>query len=348
MSRREILEYMPGTCEILSEGKDKQGSDTLRAKVLWQAAGVINGNKRRYRKEILEREIKRLTPKIAEGEVWGCSYHPEDGVGRVQDISHQWQKVWLDEKTGECFGELEVLGTSAGKDLQVLLRKGKIGMSSRGRGTLTKMTEKINGVEETFDDVNDDYQMLTPGDFVLGPSVENAGVIQILESQLNAENADDETESEEDEAELEEAWQSLRTEIEDAARADFENSYCQDFSDSEAILRVSEKDTKGEVKSMLFKVPYTYDDETELVNLDWANAVECKEKVVYEPEKVREDQQADELRYGQLTEIESRLNPEVKPLGPPKILKLNAGIEERMAGSRVLGLIRKEKFKLEK
>jgi len=184
MKQREILEYIPTTCQILGEGTDKKGEQTLRVLVKWQQAGKINGNKRRYRKELLEREIERLSPLMKGGEVWGSSYHPEDGVGKVSDITHSWEKVWM-EPSGECFGEIEVLPTSSGKDLQVVLRKGKIGMSSRGRGTLTLTKDTLEGKEVEFDDVNDDYHMITPGDFVLGPSVDDAGPVRILESKLN-------------------------------------------------------------------------------------------------------------------------------------------------------------------
>jgi hypothetical protein len=182
---RTILEVTPTRVQILESKNDDNGDPTLRVAVKWQQAEKINGNKRRYHKSLLEREIKKLQPKIEEGAVWGSTFHPEDGIGTIDDISHQWEKIAMDEKTGECTGEILVLPTTRGLNLQKILRHGTVGMSSRGKGTLTHTKEVVNGVEEEFDDVNDDYNLIVPGDFVLGQSVEDAGPIRILESKLN-------------------------------------------------------------------------------------------------------------------------------------------------------------------
>jgi hypothetical protein len=184
--KQTLCEYNPIRCQVLSEGKDAKGDPVLKVLVKWQQAEKINGNKRRYRRALLEREIARLSPMMKNGEVWGSAYHPEDGIGKVGDITHSWDKIWI-EPNGECFGEISVLPTSAGKDLQIILRKGRIGMSSRGKGTLTHKSETIDGAMQEFDDVNEDYFCLSPGDFVLGASVDDAGPVRILEQEMNLE-----------------------------------------------------------------------------------------------------------------------------------------------------------------
>jgi len=71
------------------------------------------------------------------------------------------------------------------------LRGGKVGLSSRGFGTATQKEEDIDGKKVKFLDVNDDYGMVVPGDWVTSPSVRGAGAggqaeaIMEIESELN-------------------------------------------------------------------------------------------------------------------------------------------------------------------
>jgi hypothetical protein len=155
---------------ILSEKKDENGEAVLTVEVKWQQADVVNINRRKYSRKVLETAISAILPKVKAGEVWGSSFHPEDGVGEVDDISHIWKEVSI-RPDGACVGIVEVLATTRGKNVQKILRKGKIGMSSRGRGTLVPVTTG----DEQFEEVQDDFRLLSPGDFVLSPSVPDAG-----------------------------------------------------------------------------------------------------------------------------------------------------------------------------
>lgn len=195
MKHPVILEYSPATVEILAEKivDEKSGDKELDVKVLWQKAGVVNNNGRRYRKELLQREIKKISERIKNGEtVWGSHMHPEDGVGETEDISHKWNSVGMN-KDGICEGELTILPTASGKNIQVLVKSGRLGLSSRGFGTMTKKEEPVNGEKIKFDDINDDFELASPGDWVVRPSVRGAGnikvseSIRILESELNKE-----------------------------------------------------------------------------------------------------------------------------------------------------------------
>jgi hypothetical protein len=298
MQRREILEYIPITCKILEEKPDKRGEPSLRVLVKWQQVDKVNGNRRVYRRPLLEREIGRLSPMMRGGEVWGSSYHPEDGVGRVGDITHSWEKAWIDEKTGECFGEIEVLPTSNGKDLMVVLRKGKVGMSSRGRGTLTHKKDTIDGKEEEFDEVNDDYQMITPGDFVLGPSVDDAGPVRILESRLNKDL--DSGESNKGEIQLEiknveelrKAYPELVKLAEDEAKkiaeVDLDNKIAAAIADEKDKLKEEAEDVVLEIASQR---------EAEFINVlrEIVDAISSIDGVIPEEEEAdEEEEEADE------------------------------------------------------
>jgi len=181
MSQTKFLLEACESVRVISEKKEADGNH-LRVLVKWQQADRINGNNRLYPRSLLQREISKISERIARQEVWGSPGHPDDGIGNPDDISHIWEKVWMTDK-GECLGEVEVLPTTRGKNLQVTLKRGKIGMSSRGKGTL--IPESRNGV--TYDRVADDFNLISPGDFVLGQSVQDAGNIKVLENQPDDE-----------------------------------------------------------------------------------------------------------------------------------------------------------------
>lgn len=187
-----ILEYMPVDVEIIQERviDEAKGDRELDVKVKWQHAGIINNNRRRYREELLQREIGIISKTIKENKqtVWGGEFHPEDGIGKARNISHMWTKVWM-SPSGVCEGNLTILSNPAGRNIQTLVKAGRLGLSSRGFGTFTEKEEKIDGKLEKFLDINDDYKMTTPGDWVVAPSVQGAGnlteEIHQLESKLN-------------------------------------------------------------------------------------------------------------------------------------------------------------------
>jgi len=194
----QILEEVP-----IGEKTDKKG---LRVRVKWQQEATdndpkINRNGRSYPKGLLAREVARLAPKLENGEILGAAYHPTDGVGETTDVSHKWDKVWV-ESDGSCMGEITVLPTSKGNDIITQLQAGvKLGMSSRGFGTVTEKEKEINGKKIKYNEVNNDYKLESFGDWVLKPSVDDAGfkaLIESIESQttesedLNIKNIGDE------------------------------------------------------------------------------------------------------------------------------------------------------------
>ena len=180
------LEFFSTKPKIIDEEviDEQTGDKVLRVEVKWQHADIINTNNRKYKKELLQREMDRLQSAIKEGEVYGASYHPQSGSAEVDDVSHIWEKVYMND-AGECLGIAKVLPTQRGKNAQVLIKNGKIGVSSRGYGTTTARTTTKNGKSVNFSEVNEDFKLISPGDFVLTPSVPGARVRKILESQFS-------------------------------------------------------------------------------------------------------------------------------------------------------------------
>lgn len=181
---KTLLEVITPQCQIIEEQVDEATKErVMRVAVKWQHAGIINGNRRRYSKEILAREITRLSPLIEQGKVHGSSFHPKDSA-EVDDVSHLWESIKM-ESDGSCVGVVKIIPTSRGRNCQALIKAGGwIGMSSRGRGTTTQKEEVVNGKTIKVDEINSDFVLVSPGDFVLGPSVPDAGVLRMMESRL--------------------------------------------------------------------------------------------------------------------------------------------------------------------
>jgi len=186
--KKKFLEYQLTEFELLEKRETSEGTEQ-DVKVKWQHADKVNKNERLYRKGLLQREIEKTNSKMAKGEtIWGHAFHPKDGIGRPQDISHKWKSISM-EADGVCTGVLTLVPTPIGKTMQTLVRHGKMGISSRGFGATTERRGVVDGKKVRYLEVNDDFEMITPGDFVVAPSVAGAGniveEIQNLESQLN-------------------------------------------------------------------------------------------------------------------------------------------------------------------
>lgn len=176
-----ICEFGSPKFEVIEEKKTKKGDNYLRARAIWQRADFINTNKRLYPRNVLEKEIKRLETDIKAGQVLGMSHHPPDALGETKDVSHVWESISID-KDGTCRGTLAVIPTEDGRNIIEMIKAGvKIPLSSRGVGTLTRKEKKVDGKVIEYNEVNDDFKIISPGDFVMSPSVEGAGLTEIME-----------------------------------------------------------------------------------------------------------------------------------------------------------------------
>jgi hypothetical protein len=132
---------------------------------------------------LLERETKRLNEKAKSGSLVGSTDHPTDGRTKISESAIQWTSMYMEGKY--VIGEAIVLPTSAGRDLEALIRSGvPVGVSSRGFGRSTPQLVEGRKVEV----VDDDYELLAY-DAVLAPAVEEA-VLQLGESAKEKKNCE--------------------------------------------------------------------------------------------------------------------------------------------------------------
>jgi hypothetical protein len=146
---------------IINEGK----SGPLKIRGIFQRADEANQNKRIYPQKVLESQVKNLTEAIKERRLVGELDHPTYDMVKLSNASHLITGLSFQGK--EVIGEAEILPTPAGKVVEGLIRGGvKIGISSRGMGTLS---EGRNGTKT----VNEDFRLVT-FDIVADPSTRGA------------------------------------------------------------------------------------------------------------------------------------------------------------------------------
>lgn len=175
--------------EDLTEGRTLRKGVIMRARGKFGHGGKITDNERMYRRNLVGREIARLSgergPMKMRGMI-GEADHPGPTAGGPSVTRSALIQTGLGmNDDGEVMGEIEVVDTRVGRDLAALIRAGaQVGFSSRARGTTTrkKMTSEDPDYAlnqewdgKDFEEVNDDFHLIAY-DAVIGPAVEDAHV----------------------------------------------------------------------------------------------------------------------------------------------------------------------------
>jgi hypothetical protein len=149
----------------MNESKMQNNGKVIVSGVL-QRAEAKNQNGRVYPKEILVREVKKYQDnQIKENRALGELDHPDSSVINLRNVSHNVLEVkW---NGNDLVGKVEILPTPSGNILKELLGAGiRLGISSRGLGSVKEINE--NTVE-----VQDDFELIG-WDFVSNPSTHGA------------------------------------------------------------------------------------------------------------------------------------------------------------------------------
>ncbi len=164
--------------QVLSEGKT---NPTMKIKGIFGRCNEKNNNGRIYPTAVLEGQLSKVQPMINERRLCGELDHPQNDTVKLSNASHLITK--LEMKGNELVGEAEILNTPAGLTAKALVEGGvKIGISSRGMGTLS---EDANGQKI----VNEDFRLVT-FDLVADPSTRGAfpGLSESTESKFVRES----------------------------------------------------------------------------------------------------------------------------------------------------------------
>ena len=167
MAKQLLIDYttFDVSPQLISESEKANNGRVIVSGVL-QRANAKNQNGRVYPKDILIREVKKYAQiQIAENRALGELDHPESSVVNLQNVSHNVRKVWW--KNDDVMGEVEILSTPSGNILKELLKSGiKLGISSRGLGSVKQVNEDTVSVQNDFE--------LVCWDFVSNPSTHGA------------------------------------------------------------------------------------------------------------------------------------------------------------------------------
>lgn len=167
---REEIEQV----EIIVE--QRNGKKNLYIEGVFLQGNIANRNKRMYEAGLLEREVKRYNENFVEkGRALGELGHPDGPSINLDRVSH---KIVSLQREGDNFiGKAKILSTPMGKIAESLLNDGvKLGVSSRGVGTLSP-------TREGYSMVNDDFSLATAADIVADPSAPDAFVDGIMEGK---------------------------------------------------------------------------------------------------------------------------------------------------------------------
>ena len=177
--KKLLMECMTFEADLkLLKESTEHPNQPFRVQGILQRKGKKNQNGRIYPDEVLVREAQKYSQTfIAERRAMGELDHPESSVVNLKNVSHNVLEMhW---QGNDLLGTVEILTTPNGNILRELFRNGiKLGISSRGIGTLEKISEGSAVV-------GDDFELIA-FDFVSNPSTQGAfmaptGVVSLSE-----------------------------------------------------------------------------------------------------------------------------------------------------------------------
>jgi hypothetical protein len=158
--------------QIITEGTSKD----LFIEGIFLQSEITNRNGRVYPKSVMEREVGRYMKEYVEAKrAFGELGHPEGPTINLDRVSHMITS--LKEDGNNYVGRAKIMNTPMGNIVKNLIDGGaKLGVSSRGLGSLKTTTEGIN-------EVQDDFFLATAADIVADPSAPDAFVQGIMENK---------------------------------------------------------------------------------------------------------------------------------------------------------------------
>ena len=159
---------------IITESKG--GKKSLFIEGIFLQGNIKNRNGRMYPLDTLRKEVERYNESnIVSGRALGELGHPDGPTVNLDRVSHKI--VSLRESGSNFIGKAKILNTPMGKIASNLIEEGvKLGVSSRGIGSLKPTKEGFNVVGE-------DFMLATAADIVADPSAPDAFVEGIMEGK---------------------------------------------------------------------------------------------------------------------------------------------------------------------
>ena len=156
--------------------EERNGKKQMYIEGIFLQGNICNRNGRMYQMEGLRKEVQRYTENhINSGRALGELGHPDGPTVNLDRVSHKI--VSLKEDGNNFIGKAKILSTPMGNIAKSLIGEGvKLGVSSRGIGSLKQTREGVNIV-------GDDFMLATAADIVADPSAPDAFVEGIMEGK---------------------------------------------------------------------------------------------------------------------------------------------------------------------
>jgi hypothetical protein len=168
----KLIKEVAQDLNFLVEEKQGGGKNVFIEGIFAQA-NRPNRNNRSYNKGIMEREVQKYQTLISEKRSLGELGHPENPSINLHQVSHLITSLTMEGT--DVWGKAKVLDTPMGVIAKNLIENGvRLGVSTRGLGSLKMNSEGIN-------EVQDDFHLATV-DIVADPSAPDAFVQGIMES----------------------------------------------------------------------------------------------------------------------------------------------------------------------
>jgi hypothetical protein len=159
--------------KYVTEAKE-DGSKNLYIEGVFLQAAIKNRNGRLYPESVMDREVARYMKEAVEAKTaMGELGHPNGPQINLDRVSHRI--VSLRKEGTDYVGKAMITNTPMGNIARGLMESGvRLGVSSRGMGSLKMNKEGVN-------EVQDDFRLATAADIVADPSAPNAWVEGIME-----------------------------------------------------------------------------------------------------------------------------------------------------------------------
>jgi hypothetical protein len=168
----KLITEMNQDVKFLTEKKE-DGTKSVYIEGIFMQAEKPNRNGRMYGKGIMEREVQKYQELINEKRSLGELGHPPNPSINLNQVSHMI--TGLKFEGNDIHGRAKILDTPMGKIAKNFIEEGvRLGVSSRGLGSVKLNKEGVN-------EVQDDFHLATV-DIVADPSAPDAFVQGIMES----------------------------------------------------------------------------------------------------------------------------------------------------------------------
>ena len=156
--------------------EERNGKKSMYIEGIFLQGDIQNRNGRMYPIDTLRKEVQRYNESnIVTGRALGELGHPDGPTVNLDRVSHKI--VSLKENGSNFIGKAKILNTPMGNIAKSLIDEGvKLGVSSRGVGSLRPTKEGYNVV-------SDDFMLSTAADIVADPSAPDAFVNGVMEGK---------------------------------------------------------------------------------------------------------------------------------------------------------------------